>query len=153
MRLTPLHALLAAPLLSGSLAAHAVEMPVPPPAGAAPGTPVPIQTFPLTRVVPKGEARSIAFFSYLYPDCTSQGPVVARILETPRHGTVTFAATDSFPRYAAGSPLAACNAKKVPGLRMTHEAEEGFEGLDSYRILIINPDGLAVEYEVKVWVR
>ncbi|GJD72235.1 hypothetical protein [Methylobacterium goesingense] len=153
MRPTPLIALVAALLLPGWSAARAVEMPVPPPAGTAPGTPVPIQTFPLTRVVPKGEARAIAFFSYLYPDCASQGPVVARILEPPRHGTVTFAETDSFPRYAAGSPLAACSAKRVPGLRMTHEAEENFEGLDTYRILLINPDGTAAEYDVKVWVR
>ena len=42
MRPTPLIALLAALLLPGWSAARAVEMPVPPPAGTAPGTPVPI---------------------------------------------------------------------------------------------------------------
>lgn len=79
--------------------------------------------------------------------------MVARILEPPRHGTVTFTSSDSFPRYAAGSPLAACSTKKVPGLRMTHETEENFDGLDTYRVLLINPDGTAAEYDVKVWVR
>jgi hypothetical protein len=153
MRRTLLITLLLAPLLPGSPGARAVEMPVPPPVGAAPAPPVPIQVFPLTRVVPKGEARGIAFFAYLYPDCTSQGPVVARILEPPRHGTVSFATIDSFPRYGVGAPLASCNAKKVTGLRMTYEAEDGFEGFDTLRILTINPDGTAAEYEVKVWVR
>lgn len=122
--------------------------PDPPP--AAPGT---IPVIPLVRVVPKGEMRGIAFFAYLYPDCTSQGPIVVRVLEPAKHGKVAFVETDSFPRFAPGSPLATCNAKKVPGLRMTYETEEGFEGLDTYRILTINPDGLAAEYEVRVSVR
>lgn len=145
--------LLSTPLAAAPLAAPAVEPPVPPMAAPTPDRPVPIPVFPLTRVVPKGEGRSIAFFSYLYPDCSSQGPVVARLLEPPRHGTVAFAQADSFSRYAPGSPLAACVAKKVPGLRMTYETQEGFEGLDTFRVLTINPDGTAAEYEVKVWVR
>lgn len=156
MRPTPLARLVAPLLRAGCLgppAARAVEIPVAPPAEASPGHPVPIQVFPLTRVVPKGKARGIASFAYLYPDCTSQGPVVARILELPRHGTLTFAPLDSFSRYDAGSPLASCNAKKVPGLQTTYETEDGFEGVDTARILTINPDGIAAEYVLKIWVR
>jgi hypothetical protein len=153
MRLKPLLVLLAVPLLSGPFAAHAVQVPAVPPTGGKPDAPMPIPVLPLTRVVPKGEARSIAFFAYLYPDCSSQGPVVARILEQPRHGSVTFDKIDSFPRYPTASPLASCNAKKVPGLRMTYETEENFEGFDTYRVLTINPDGSAAEYDLKVWVR
>lgn len=172
MRPTPF-SLLLVPVLWSVPAARALEVPVAPPVEAtpgdssrgdpgrgepapgspAPGSPMPIQVFPMARVVPKGEARAIAFFAYLYPDCASQGPVVARILEPPRRGTVTFAPTESFPRYAPGSPLAPCNARKVPGLRMTYETEEGVEGLDTTRILTINPDGTAAEYAVKVWIR
>lgn len=147
---------LAAPFLSATLAAAPIAAPAiegPSPPAATPERPVPIPVIPLTRVVPKGEARGIAFFSYLYPDCASQGPVVARILEPARHGSVTFADIESFPRYAAGSPLAACVAKKVPGLQMTYETQDGFEGVDSFRILTIHPDGTGAEYAVKVWVR
>lgn len=164
MRPTPF-SLLLVPLLWTLPAARALAVPVGPPAeteavpgnstpgNPTPGNPMPIQVFPLSRVVPRGEARSIAFFAYLYPDCASQGPVVARILEPPRHGTVSFAPTESFPRYAPGSPLTPCNARKVSGLQMTYETEEGFEGIDTTRVLTINPDGTAAEYAVKVWVR
>lgn len=127
----------------------APQTPPPAPQAAQPAPPV----LPLMRVVPTGEARSIGFFAALFPDCSSQGPIVVRVLAPPKHGKVSFAQTDSFPRYAAGSPLAACNAKRVPGLKMVYEAEEGFEGLDTYRIFLINPDGTGFESEVRVSVR
>ncbi|MEA1834555.1 hypothetical protein U8607_20895 [Methylobacterium durans] len=124
-----------------------------PPAGPQATAPQAPPVLPLMRVVPKGEARSIGFFAALFPDCSSQGPIVVRLLAQPKHGTVSFSEADSFPRYAAGSPLAACNAKRVPGLKMVYESEEGFEGLDTYRIFLINPDGTGFESEVKVSVR
>ncbi|WP_156389589.1 MULTISPECIES: hypothetical protein [unclassified Methylobacterium] len=48
---------------------------------------------------------------------------------------------------------ASCNAKKVPGLQTTYETEDGFEGVDTARILTINPDGIAAEYVLKIWGR
>jgi hypothetical protein len=135
-------------LLSGSALAGAGESTTP----AAVPEPAP-PVFPMTRVVPKGEARTIGFFAALFPDCSTQGPTVVRLLAAPKHGKVDFAQAESFPRYAPGSPLAACNAKRVPGLKMIYEAEEGFEGTDTYRIFIINPDGTGFESEVRVSVR
>ncbi|KAB1076610.1 hypothetical protein [Methylobacterium soli] len=135
-------------LLFGSGLAGSAESTAP----AAIPEPAP-PVFPMARVVPKGEARTIGFFASLFPDCTTQGPTVARLLAAPRHGKVDFAQTESFPRYAAGSPLAVCNAKRVPGLKMIYEAEEGFEGTDTYRIFIINPDGTGFESEIRVSVR
>ena len=119
----------------------------------APPAPQPPASFPLMRVVPKGEARTIAFFASLFPDCSSQGPVVIRTLEQPRHGSIELAQTDSFPRYGVGSALAACNARKVPGLKLTYTSEEGFEGLDTFRIFVINADGTGYESDVRVTVR
>ncbi|AWN54551.1 hypothetical protein DK412_25500 [Methylobacterium sp. 17Sr1-1] len=99
------------------------------------------------------EARTIGFFTSLFPDCSVQGPVVARLVEAPKHGSVRFTAEASFPRYAPSSPLAACNARKVEGLKMIFEAAEGYEGLDAFRVLLIQPDGSATTLDVKVSIR
>ncbi|MFH6786508.1 MULTISPECIES: hypothetical protein [Methylobacterium] len=132
-----------------------IPAPAPPeaPQAAAPNGFPAVPATPYFRVVPMNEARTIGFFTSLFPDCSAQGPVVARLVEAPKHGSVRFAAEPSFPRYAPGSPLAACNARKVEGLKMTFEAAEGYEGLDAYRILIIYPDGAATHLDVKVSIR
>ncbi|AWN49311.1 hypothetical protein DK419_25620 [Methylobacterium terrae] len=108
---------------------------------------------PYFRVVPMNEARAIGFFTSLFPDCSVQGPVVARLVEGPKHGSVRFSVEASFPRYTPGSALAACNARKVEGLKMTFEAAENYEGLDAYRVLIIYPDGGATHLDVRVSIR
>ncbi|PIK68955.1 hypothetical protein [Methylobacterium frigidaeris] len=124
-----------------------------PPAAPAPGGFPALPATPFFRVVPMNEARAIGFFTSLFPDCSAQGPVVARLVEGPKHGSVRFVAEPSFPRYAPSSPLASCNARKVEGLKMIFEAAEGYEGLDAYRMLIINPDGSATNLDVKVSIR
>jgi hypothetical protein len=99
------------------------------------------------------EARAIGFFTSLFPDCSVQGPVVARLVEAPKHGSVRFSTEASFPRYAPSSSFAACNVRKVEGVKMTFEAAEGYEGLDAFRVLLINPDGSATNLDVKVSIR
>lgn len=135
------------------LAPPAPNSPANPPASPPASDPQAIPTFPMHRVVPRGEVRAIGFFTSLYPDCSAIGPVVIRTLSPPQHGRVSFTTVDSFPRYGPSAPLAACNARKVPGTRMTYEPEEGFEGLDGFRLLVINADGTAAEYDAKVSVR
>lgn len=130
--------------LATSLGANPVADP-PPPSMAS--------VYNLERIVPRGEARAIAFYASLFPDCTSQGPVVIRLLTPPRHGRVTIEAAQSFPQYVLSSPLAECNTRKVPGQRIVYEGEDGYEGADSFRILVINADGTGYESEVKVSVR
>jgi hypothetical protein len=138
--------------------ASAQPVPAPAPAPAPPAAPVPggfpaLPATPFFRVVPMNEARAIGFFTSLFPDCSVQGPVVARLVEGPKHGSVRFSAEASFPRYAPSSPLAPCNTRKVEGLKMIFEAAEGYEGLDAYRVLLINPDGSATTLDVKVSIR
>jgi hypothetical protein len=125
--------------------------PVPPPA-TPPATPA-IPSIPLLRVVPKGEARAIAFYASLNPDCSVIGPVVVRTLTPPARGRLTVEAADGFTRFGPGSPLAACNSRKVAGTRLVYEAQEGFEGVDTFRILVINADGSGYESDVRVSVR
>ena len=146
-------ALLPAPALSDTAPpAAAPALPAPPPATPS-APPQTIPNIPLLRVVPKGEARAIAFYASLNPDCSVIGPVVVRTLTPPAHGQLTVEAAESFTRYGPRSPLAACNSRKVPGTRLTYEAEAGFEGIDSFRILVINADGTGYESDVKVSVR
>ena len=109
--------------------------------------------FPLLRIVPKGEARTIAFFSSLFPDCSPEGPVVVRLLSQPKHGRAVTEDATSFPRYEPASPLAVCNARKVAGKRLVYEADEKYEGADTFRILVINADGSGFEASIKVLVR
>ncbi|SFU41489.1 hypothetical protein SAMN02799631_00556 [Methylobacterium sp. 174MFSha1.1] len=124
-----------------------------PTAAPAPGGFPALPATPYFRVVPMNEARAIGFFTSLFPDCSVQGPVVARLVEAPKHGSVRFTAEASFPRYAPSSPLAACNPRKVEGLKMIFEAAEGYEGLDAFRVLLIQPDGSATQLDVRVSVR
>lgn len=143
---------LPAPPLAPPPANPPTSPPVTPPAGPPPDLQA-IPSFPMHRVVPRGEVRTIGFFTSLYPDCSAIGPVVVRTLSPPQHGRVSFAAADSFPRYGPSAPLAACNSRKVPGTRMTYEPDEGFEGVDGFRLLVINADGTAAEYDAKISVR
>lgn len=138
-----------------ALSETAPAAPTPAPALPAPSQPAPqaIPTFPLLRVVPTGEARAIAFFASLNPDCSVIGPVVIRTLSRPAHGRLMVEAADSFTRYGPSAPLAPCNSRKVPGTRLTYASEEGFEGLDTFRILVINADGSGYEADVRVSVR
>ncbi|GJD46978.1 hypothetical protein AFCDBAGC_4863 [Methylobacterium cerastii] len=151
----PIAALAALSLVAAALPAlGAPADPIPPAAPPPPSPqPPPPASFPMARVVPKGEARTIAFFTSLFPDCSSQGPVVIRTLDQPRHGAIDVAPADSFPRYGVGSTLAACNARKVPGVKLTYTSEEGFEGVDTFRIFVINADGTGYESDVRVTVR
>jgi hypothetical protein len=145
-----------APALAQPAAPPAPAVPVPPPSAPRPTPPTEfpeLTTTPLNRVVPVNEARTIAFFTALYPDCSTQGPLVARLVAKPEHGSVTFAQDQSFPRYSASSPFAPCNAKKAPGLKVTYEAAEGYEGLDRFLMLLIYPDGTAGQYDVRVSIR
>ncbi|GJD33173.1 hypothetical protein FMGBMHLM_0058 [Methylobacterium aerolatum] len=152
-------AILALALTAGPVSAAPAPAAEPAPAQPAPAQPAPVLesetpiAFPLTRIVPKGEARAIAFLTSLFPDCSSQGPVVIRLLSQPKHGRVTVEDENSFPRYEPASPLAACNARKVPGKRVTFESDEKFEGTDAFRMLVINADGSGYEVAVKMLVR
>jgi hypothetical protein len=112
-----------------------------------------LSTVSLQRVVPKDEMRTIGFYTYLFPDCSPQGPIVARLLTKPAHGTVRFEESSSYGRFAPNTPLSACSEKRVTGLRVQFEAAEGYEGLDAFRMLIINPDGTAFEVDGRVSIR
>ena len=84
----------------------------------------------VSRFIPTGEERTIGFVASLYPDCTTRGPIVARVIKPPVHGAMTFGNASSFPNYNATSPLASCNGKKAPSLAIDYKSEDGYVGPD-----------------------
>ena len=114
---------------------------------AAPQPALP-RTVKLNRFVPSGEPRSINFLTALFPDCSSRGTVVGRIVTAPTNGTLSFEQTTSFPSYPPTSPLAACNNRKVPGVSIVYASKEGYTGEDQARIFMIFPDGSGGEWEI-----
>jgi len=107
----------------------------------------------VSRFVPSGEERNIGFVVALFPDCTSRGLTVGRVLKPPAHGTMTFAAAGSFSSYAATSRLASCNDKKSPGLEIIYKSDDGYVGEDGAEIFLMFPDGSAAEWHYLILVR
>jgi hypothetical protein len=96
----------------------------------------------------------IAFYASLWPDCSSQGPVVIRLTQPAEHGTVSFEADDSWVYFSPGTPNATCNAKKAPGTKVFYDAsEQGYEGSDSFQVFIIFPSGTASDVRFNISVR
>jgi Lipocalin-like domain len=129
----------------------AATPPANPPQGAN-SLPAPTPTR-VNRFVPTGEERMVIFYTSLFVDCSSRGPTVGRITTKPRHGSIRLDQGDSFPFYAATSPLTNCNSKKVPGLMLNYKSEDGYVGEDMASILVILPDGAAVQLDLLLLVR
>ena len=110
----------------------------------------PVQT---SRFVPSGEDRTLVFLVALFPDCSSRGPTVARLIEKPTHGEITFKEAQSFPSYTQTSVLVSCNTKKVPGLMINYKSELEYTGEDKARFFVIFPDGSGNEWDVTLIVK
>ena len=107
----------------------------------------------ISRFIPTGEERTVGFVASLFPDCTSRGPIVARIIKEPAQGVMTFGNATSFPNYNATSPLSSCNNKKASGLNIDYKSEDGYVGPDGVDIFMMFPDGSAAEWHYLILVR
>ncbi len=136
LRTFPILAILA--LFSGDQAAVAQDAPPPP------SLPKPVS---VTRFVPSGEARTVGSLAALNPDCSSRGPIVARVIDKPEHGEVGLENGDIFPNYVQNSPLFACNSKRAPGIMINYRSEQDFIGQDSMKIFFIFPDGSGAQWD------
>jgi hypothetical protein len=141
--------LVAIAMMAVPQSAAAQETPPPTPPASIPD----LRPVNLNRFVPTAEERSVIFYTSLFPDCSSKGPIVGRIIAKPAHGTLNFAQADSFPSYGSGSTLAACNNKKVPGLHINYKSEDGYVGEDQAGVLLIFPDGFASQLQILFLVR
>jgi hypothetical protein len=107
----------------------------------------------ISRFIPTGEERTIAFVASLYPDCTSRGPIVVRVIKAPAHGIVNFANAESFPNFNVANKLSACNDKKTSGLNILYKSEDGYVGDDGADLFLMFPDGTAGEWHYLILVK
>jgi hypothetical protein len=126
--------------------AGAVAQEAPP----APALPRPVSA---TRFVPSSEGRTIGTVTALNPDCSSRGPIVARVVEKPAHGDVGFENGDVFPNYVQTSPLFACNSKRTPGLMISYRSKQDFIGQDNMKVFLIFPDGSVTRWDFTLIVK
>jgi hypothetical protein len=107
----------------------------------------------ISRFIPANEERTVNFVASLYPDCASRGPIVARIIRPPAHGTLTFVDANSFPNFVATNRLSSCNDRKTPGLNVVYKAEDGYLGDDGADVFLMFPDGSAAEWHYFILVK
>jgi hypothetical protein len=107
----------------------------------------------VSRFIPTGEERTMNFVASLFPDCTSRGPLVGRVIRPPAHGAVTFVDAESFPNHVTTNRLSSCNEKKSPGLNVVYKSEDGYLGEDGADIFLMFPDGTAAEWHYLILVR
>ena len=107
----------------------------------------------ISRFVPSGEERTIGTATAQYPDCSSRGSIVARVIEKPAHGDVSFENGDIFPNYVPTLPLSACNAKRAPGLMINYRSKKDFTGQDNMKVFLIFPDGSGLQWDYMVIVK
>jgi hypothetical protein len=119
----------------------------------APPTPALPKPLNVTRFVPSNEGRTIGTVTALNPDCSSRGPIVARVIEKPEHGDVSFENGDVFPTYVQTSPLATCNSKRTPGLAINYRSEQDFIGQDNMKVFLIFPDGSGAQWDYMLIVK
>jgi hypothetical protein len=113
----------------------------------APPTPALPKPINVTRFVPSNEGRTIGTVTALNPDCSPRGPIVARVVEKPAHGEVSFENGDVFPTYVQTAPLFVCNSKRTPGLMINYRSEQDFIGQDGMKIFLIFPDGSGAQWD------
>lgn len=119
----------------------------------APATPAMPKPVAISRFVPSGEERTIGTVTSQNPDCSSRGPIVARVIEKPAHGDVSFENGDVFPNHVPTSPLSACNSKRTPGLMINYRSERDFTGQDNMKVFLIFPDGSGSQWDYMLIVK
>jgi hypothetical protein len=106
----------------------------------------------LTRYAPSGIKQRVSFTFSVNLDCTAIGNVVIRTLDGPQHGTIQFETGEEFANFNDGK-YAKCNDKKIPGILIYYQSNDGYIGPDVFKILVIQPTGLAFESNIKMIVR
>ena len=98
-----------------------------------------------TRIVPSGTNQQIDFFASVNPDCSSPGLPTVRLVDGPNQGVVTTDKARDFLPFAHGNVRAACNRKRVAGVKLFYRSAQGFMGVDHIRVLIISAAGTGRE--------
>jgi hypothetical protein len=132
---------------------------VPPPPAAPPpqavpnAAPAPPSTLEFSRVAAGGQKIRLEFLVSIDPDCSSIGPTVVRILESPQHGRLTVENGQGFASFPKENQRYDCNMRKTDGTFVFYEPDAAYVGKDSMTIDIIFPTGLASKRHYAIDVR
>ena len=108
----------------------------------------------LTRVVfASGAKHRIGFYVDLNPDCSAVGDINVRVTKQPEHGTVETVAATDYVRFPKENIRSKCNLQKVKGTLVNYKTAEKFTGKDEFDLLILYPEGFALEHHFDVSVR
>jgi hypothetical protein len=94
-----------------------------------------------SRVVPAGEARQLAFFTSLNPDCSADGNLTVRIAKQASHGNVAVDRGLGYTAYGRGDQRYVCNLTPEEGYRISYLSNDGYVGDDLFEIEVFSPAG------------
>jgi hypothetical protein len=98
--------------------------------GAPPGT------LELTRAATAEQRSRLDFFYDVAPDCSSAGKPVVRVLEQPRHGTLSIENGEAFTDFPQDDQRAACNAHQSDGTLVFYQPSADYRGADSMTLSV-----------------
>jgi hypothetical protein len=102
------------------------------------------------RIMIAGRANMVQFWSYIWPDCASRGPMTARLDNEPKLGKVEFEPGEGFSNHT-DDRFKHCNTKRIPGLVVKYGAGKTL-GLDTFDGSLHLPDGTARKFEFRITV-
>ena len=99
-----------------------------------------------------GTAVKVEQFVALTSSCAPLPLPAVAVASPPAHGAARVTQTEDFPQFASQSPLSACNAHKLPMLRISYESVPDFAGVDFFAIPLTeaNKPPQTIKYAVHV---
>jgi hypothetical protein len=125
----------------------------PPPAPSPTNAVAAARPVELNRAIAIGQKARIEFLYSIQPDCSSNGQINVRILESPQHGTLTVENGQGFSNFPKDNQRYDCNTRKSDGTLVFYEPESGFSGKDSITLDIIWPLGQSAKWHYSVEVK
>jgi hypothetical protein len=120
---------------------------------------------PVTLVIPESTTTGAASAAPIAPKPVEIARVVAadqdmrldfvtvRILEQPKHGSITIENSTGFTNFPATNLRAECNKRRSDGVAVIYKPEPAYMGLDTVDFDVINPDGTLSKRHYTIEVR
>lgn len=101
----------------------------------------PIAAKTYTKAALSGTIQQITNYSYLNPDCTTQGVPSVRVVEAPAHGKITLEEGLGYTAFSKDNQRYECNKHKSPMIKVMYQSEAGYVGSDAAKLEAIYFDG------------
>lgn len=93
----------------------------------------------LTRAAAAEQKSRLDFLYDLQPDCSSAGKLEVRVLEQPRHGTLSIENGQALTDFPQDDRRAACNARQSDGTLVFYQPSADYRGTDSITLAVTLP--------------